>query len=104
MKLSVKLFFAWLDFWIGFYWDRDKRTLYIAPLPCFVFKFEFRRKISFDICACGHSRDLHEEVGCIARNKTGSWHAYCPCYRSIKSFPPACPPRQDRRPGASCLK
>lgn len=38
--MRVKLFFAWFDFWAGFYFDRDKRALYFAPFPCVVFKFE----------------------------------------------------------------
>lgn len=39
MRLSF--FFAWYDFWIGFYWDRKSRVLYICPLPCCVFKLDF---------------------------------------------------------------
>lgn len=35
-KWKVKLFFAWYDLWIGAYWDRKNRILYICPLPCFV--------------------------------------------------------------------
>lgn len=37
MKVSV--FFAWFDCWIGAYYDRKHRTLYVCPLPCIVFKF-----------------------------------------------------------------
>ena len=40
MKLSVSL--EWFDFWVGAYWDRKKRILYVCPLPCIVFKLEAR--------------------------------------------------------------
>lgn len=38
MKLQ-RIFFAWYDFWVGWYYDRDNRTLYVNPLPMVVFKF-----------------------------------------------------------------
>jgi hypothetical protein len=37
-KLKVNLFFAWYDFWVGFYYDRKQKVLYICPLPCVVIK------------------------------------------------------------------
>ena len=40
MKLS--LFFAWYDFWIGIYYDRKKRILYICFLPMVVIKLEMK--------------------------------------------------------------
>ena len=35
MNISVAPIFAWYDFWIGAYYDRAKRKLYILPIPMF---------------------------------------------------------------------
>lgn len=34
---------AWYSVWVGVYWDRFDRTLYVCPLPCLVFSWEFNR-------------------------------------------------------------
>lgn len=34
MKLRVHPVVAWYDMWVGMYWDRAKRRLYILPVPC----------------------------------------------------------------------
>ena len=34
VRLKVRLIFAWYDVWVGFYIDRDKRRLYVFPVPC----------------------------------------------------------------------
>lgn len=38
--MTVSMFLAWYDFWVGLYWDRKNRALYICPLPCVVIKIE----------------------------------------------------------------
>jgi len=40
--MRVSFFFAWYDFWVGWFYDKGKQVLYICPLPCCVFKI--RRK------------------------------------------------------------
>jgi hypothetical protein len=31
--MSARPFFRWYDLWIGAYWDRATRTLYVCPVP-----------------------------------------------------------------------
>lgn len=41
--MKFRLAFLWFDFWVGGYWDREKRCRYICPLPCCVFIFQFEQ-------------------------------------------------------------
>jgi hypothetical protein len=36
--MKVQFYFLWYDFWVGFYYDRNKKALYICPIPMFVIK------------------------------------------------------------------
>jgi hypothetical protein len=35
--MKAGFIFAWYDFWVGAYYDRAKRRLYVLPLPCIGF-------------------------------------------------------------------
>lgn len=39
--MKIRFFFAWFDFWVGLYWDRTMRTLYVCPFPMVVFALHF---------------------------------------------------------------
>ena len=40
----VRVFFAWYDFWIGFYFDTHGGFLYICPLPMCVIRIKLSTK------------------------------------------------------------
>jgi len=42
VKFSIQ--FLWYDFWVGGFWDRTKRVLYVCPIPCVVLKFDFKKQ------------------------------------------------------------
>ncbi len=39
--MRIRPIFAWYDFWVGWYWDRKLRRLYVLPLPCIGVMFDF---------------------------------------------------------------
>jgi len=36
--VRIQPIFRWFDLWIGLYIDREKRTVYLFPVPMFGFK------------------------------------------------------------------
>ena len=56
--MKVRLVLAWYDLWIGAYYDRAQRRLYVFPVPCLGVVFELREKQhqrwSMEVCTeCG---------------------------------------------------
>jgi hypothetical protein len=42
--MKVRPLFAWYDMWVGVFWDRKSRKLYVLPLPCLGFVIDFNRR------------------------------------------------------------
>lgn len=38
MRASLR--FAWFDLWVGAYVDRERRRVYVCPLPCVLVTIE----------------------------------------------------------------
>lgn len=51
LRPLVRVFFAWYDLWVGAFWKRRSRVLYVCPLPCLVVRLDFRRRHL--PCRCG---------------------------------------------------
>ncbi|KKK96316.1 hypothetical protein LCGC14_2663960 [marine sediment metagenome] len=45
-RFRVEIFWAWYDAWIGAYWNKDKRILYICPLIFVVTAIHFPKKLT----------------------------------------------------------
>jgi len=42
--MKARVFLAWYDCWIGGYYDRKRRVLYICPLPMIVIEIQMSIK------------------------------------------------------------
>ncbi len=42
--MKIKVIFAWYDLWIGFFYDRKNRWLYVLLIPTIVIVLKFKYK------------------------------------------------------------
>ena len=40
--MRIRLYFRWYDIWLGAFWDRLNRTLYLQLLPMIGLKIDFK--------------------------------------------------------------
>ena len=40
--MRVRAKFAWYDIWVGVFWDRKSRILYVCPLPMLLIEIHTR--------------------------------------------------------------
>lgn len=63
--MEITFYFAWYDFWIGFYYDTYNEALYICPLP---------------MCVIRINKDSYARAWFPRRcNKCGKWSWYYLC-------------------------
>jgi hypothetical protein len=73
--MHIKPLFAWYDIWVGAFWDRAKRKLYVLPLPCL--------GIVFELGECQRCDGLGFIMQRLRWN-LGWWPATCPECRGKK--------------------
>lgn len=74
-RWRVKPVFAWYDLWVGLFWDRHKRILYVFPLPMFgvkIYRAEYRREDIKRLC-----RAHGEAVECWHGSYSGADMRFC---------------------------
>ena len=71
--MRFKFFFAWYDFWVGFYYSRSKRRLYFCPLPCCVLMVSWGKMIFYHACPKKDTDSILKEG--LLRCKSSLWKA-----------------------------
>lgn len=66
----MKLIIAWYDMWIGAFWDREHRYLYVFPFPCVGVRLHRHHWDRWTdgtraetCCRCGKARSLPSTPG-----------------------------------------
>ena len=55
-KLEYKLIFAWYDFWIGLYYDRKQKAIYISLLPMVILKLSITELWLYEFRCSKHGK------------------------------------------------
>jgi hypothetical protein len=79
---KIKLMFAWYDFWVGAYWDRYARRLYIFPVPMFGIVIQFRARTRcrdefIESIKEEAAQRLREDLSTCGYVRPGEWQCNC---------------------------
>ena len=64
----VRPLMRWYDFWVGVYWDRKRKYLYLLPIPCFGLVIEMGPPAHGEGCGTDYR-------GCEPECPFQVWHA-----------------------------
>lgn len=64
--MEVEFLFKWYDFWIGAFYDKKKRWLYILPIPMIGIIIKLPKNNS--ICTCQSPETGHKAMDCPIHN------------------------------------
>ncbi len=56
--MKVRLCFAWYDLYVGLYYDRRNRTMYIFPIPTMGLSIEFKESSMESVSQCLNRKEL----------------------------------------------
>lgn len=73
-RWKIRPFFKWFDFWIGIYFDRDGRAIYICPLPMLGIKVWWWHQTLEQKAKYAGAREVLEYIqACVDMGNTLEW-------------------------------
>lgn len=60
--MKIEFIFKWFDFWVGLFWDKKKRWLYVLPIPMFGIIFKFKSNTTFPMVKHISGMTLADEI------------------------------------------
>ncbi len=74
--MKIRPLVAWYDLWVGAYWDKARRRLYVLPVPCLgvVIDFETPAPPMPDCCTnCLHWTSGGSLAACRITSRPRGW-------------------------------